>query len=237
MYNNRFFSSLFSKLISAIVCDKDKKEDEDENKAPSPLDYLTNPKLAAAIEAANKLKALIHSSSSSHIQKREKTSGFEFLDISANAQRSRGLPKAALKWIFNRSVKPFADKSNRKEIREVVEVFEKFLEWEIEDNTQQFFGIVSKKGDGKVNAIFLHFKKREDGKFNFKKVFFKGSFRLAADLVITRSSKKNFFSSSSRDIIRYLPRRGITGQDIRDLLNLIVPKIANVINEFVPADA
>ena len=118
-----------------------------------------------------------------------------------------------------------------------MEVFEKFLDWDIEEDTQQFFGIVSKKGNGKVNAIFVHFKKREDGKFDFKKVFFKGSFTLAADLVITRSSKSNFFSSSSRDIIRYLPRRGITGQDVKDLLDLIVPKIARVINEFVPADA
>ena len=202
----------------------------------SPLDYLTNPKLATALEAANKLKDLIHSSSSSHIQKREKTSGFEFLDISANAQRSRGLTENVLKWIIKRSLKPFAAKSQKKEIRDIVEEFEKFLEWGVEEETQQFFGIVSQKGNGKVNAIFVHFKKRDDGKFNFKKVFFKGSFRLAADLVITRSSKKNFFSSSSRDIIRYLPRRGITGQDIKDLLDLIVPKIARVINEFVPAE-
>ena len=201
------------------------------------MDYLTNPKLAAALEAANKIKALIHSSSSSHIQKREKTSGFEFLNINANAQRSRGLPKHVLKWIIKRSLKPFASQSNKKEIRDVVEVFEKFLDWDIEEDTQQFFGIVSKKGNGKVNAIFVHFKKREDGKFDFKKVFFKGSFTLAADLVITRSSKSNFFSSSSRDIIRYLPRRGITGQDVKDLLDLIVPKIARVINDFVPADA
>lgn len=118
----------------------------------------------------------------------------------------------------------------------MVEIFKNFVKWDVEDDTQQFFGIVSNKGQGKVHAIFLHFKKRKDGKFNFKRIFFQGSFRLAADLVITRSTKSNFFSSSSKDIIRYLPRRGITEQDIKDLLNLIVPKIATVMNEFVPVD-
>lgn len=228
-------------MLGAMVCrisaDDDKEKDEDNGEdGMSPLDYFTNPKMAAALDAAQKLKDLIHTSFSSHITKREKTSGFEFLNIWADAQRSRGVPKFALKWIIKRSLKPFATKSNRPAIVDAVEVFEKFLEWGVESETRQFFGIVSKKGDGTTHAIFIYYKLREDGKYNFKKVLFSGKFTLAADLVITRSSRSGFFSSSSRDIINYLPRRGITDADIKSLLNLIVPKIASIFNDFVPAD-
>ena len=49
---------------------------------------------------------------------------------------------------------------------------------------------------------------------------FRGSFRFAADLAITHSSKSGFFSSSSKDVINYLPRR----------------ELATVMAEFTPKD-
>lgn len=222
--------ALLGILCASVYCDDDDKK----NTPKSPLDYLTNPKFTAALAAAEKLKNLIHRSSSSHIQQREKTSGFEFLDISANAQSSLGLPKRLLKRIIARNLTPFSKDS--KDMKAIVESFKEFVEYDIEEHQEQFFAIVSKKGDGKTHAIFVYFKLREDGKYNFKKMLFRGKFRLAADLVITRSTKKGFFSSSSKDIINYLPRRGITAKDVNDLLDIIVPKIALVMNEFVPPE-
>ena len=157
--------------------------------------------------------------------------------MTSYARRARGIPrKSILKRIIKRSLKPFAAKSEKPEIRQIVKEFEEFLDWGVESDTHQLFSIISQKGDGKVHAIFIHFNQREDGKYNYKQVLFNGRFRLAADMVIVRSTKKNFFSSSSKDVIRYLPRREVTGQDIRDLMELIIPKIASVVNDFVPAN-
>ena len=136
--------------------------------------------------------------------------------------------------MISRYLKPFA--KGNKDMKEVVTTFEEFVEFDVEEHQEQFFAIMSQKGNGRTEAMFVYFKLREDGKYNFKRMFFRGSFRLAADLVITRSTKKGFFKSSSRDIIRYLPRRGVTAQDITDLLNIIVPKIAVVMNQFVPSE-
>ena len=198
------------------------------------MDYLTNPKFAAAVEAAKKLKDLVHTSSSSHITTREKTSGFEFLDIKANAQSSKGLKKKHILKIIKRNLVPFT-KTN-KDMKDVVDTLVEFIQDDVEEHQEQFFAIVSEGGAGKTQAIFVYYKLRADGKYNFKRLMFRGSFRLAADLVITRSTKKSFFKSSSKDIIRYLPRRGITAKDVNDLLAIIVPKIAVVMNDFIPPE-
>ena len=121
-------------------------------------------------------------------------------------------------------------------MKDVVDTLIEFIKDDVEEHQEQFFAIVSEKGSGKSEAIFVYYKLRDDGKYNMRRLTFRGRFRLAADLVITRSSKSGLFSSSSKDIINYLPRRGVTAQDIDDLLKIIVPKIAVVMNNFIPPE-
>lgn len=196
------------------------------------MNVLGDPKTTAAIQAAEQMKKLIQRDSSSHIEKHEKTSGFEFLDVFANAQSTKGIPQEHIKKLVDRQLNPFA--GDNPEIKRVVEEMKQNLECFAEEHQEQVFTIISKKGEGITEAIFLYFKIREDRKYDFKKLLFRGQFGLAADLVITRRSKKDFWGSSSKDVINYLPRRGLTEQDVKDLLNMIVPKIAQVMNEFVP---
>ena len=198
----------------------------------SPLDYLTAENINTALDAAERLKGLIKSTSNSKITTREKTQGFEFLDMKANAQYTKGMKKHHLELMMKRYLRPFAGANP--DLRQVVETMEEFVRDEVEEHQEQFFGLLSKGGQGQTQAIFVYYKLREDGKYNFKRMTFRGTFRLAADLVITHSSKSGFFSSSSKDVINYLPRRGVTAQDIKDLLDIIVPKIATVMSEFAP---
>ena len=188
----------------------------------------------SALDAAEKLKKLIHSTSDSKITTREKTQGFEFLDMKANAQYTKGLKKHHLELMMKRHLRPFAGANP--DLRQVIESMNKSVRDDGEEHQEQFFGLMSKGGHGQAQAIFVYYKLRDDGKYNFKRMTFRGSFRLAADLVITHSSKSGFFSSSSRDVINYLPRRGVAAQDIKDLLDIILPKIATVMADFAPID-
>lgn len=64
-------------------------------------------------------------------------------------------------------------------------------------------------------------------------MMFKGKFPLASDLVVTHSLRRSLFTSSSRSVIDYLLRKGVKAQDIKSLLNFLVPKIAAVTNDFL----
>ena len=123
-----------------------------------------------------------------------------------------------------------------KDLKEIVEILKEYIVDEVEEHQEQFFMIISDKGYGSTKAIFVYYKLREDGKYNFKSMTMRGKFRLAATLVITRESKSNFFGSKSRDVIRYLPRRGITRQDVQALLEIIVPQLNKVMEGFLPGD-
>ena len=196
------------------------------------MNVFGDPKTPVAIQATEQMKKLIQRDSSSHIEKHEKTSGFEFLDVFANAQSTKGIPQEHIMKLVDRQLNPFA--GDNLEIKRVVEEMKHNLECFADEHQEQVFTIISKKGEGLTEAIFLYFKLRDDGKYDFKKLLFRGKFCLAADLVITRRSKRNLLGSSSKDVINYLPRRGLIEQDVTDLLNMIVPKIAQVMNEFVP---
>lgn len=205
--------------------DKDKSDD-----SGNPLTALIPG--TESLNAVGMLKKLLHRTSSSHITSREKTAGFEFLDIKANAQSSRGLPKFLLEKLIQRFLVPFAKTSQT--MKDIVHTFEEMVKYDVDQHQEQFFNLISDQGNGYTKAIFLYYERRDDGKYNFKKLLFSGSFRLAADMVILRKTKSGFFSSSSEDVIKYLPRRGITEADINALLRMIVPGIANVMNEFIP---
>lgn len=154
--------------------------------------------------------------------------------MKANAQYTKGLKKHHLELMMKRHLRPFAGANP--DLRQVIESMNKSVRDDGEEHQEQFFGLMSKGGHGQAQAIFVYYKLRDDGKYNFKRMTFRGSFRLAADLVITHSSKSGFFSSSSRDVINYLPRRGVAAQDIKDLLDIILPKIATVMADFAPID-
>ena len=62
----------------------------------------------------------------------------------------------------------------------------------------------------------------------FTKLLFEGAFTLAADVTIIRESKSNLFRSSSKDVIKYVPRHGITQEDVQTLLDVIVSQTAQV---------
>ena len=154
--------------------------------------------------------------------------------MKANAQYTKGLKKHHLELMMKRHLRPFAGANP--DLRQVIESMNKSVRDDGEEHQEQFFGLMSKGGHGQAQVIFVYYKLRDDGKYNFKRMTFRGSFRLAADLVITHSSKSGFFSSSSRDVINYLPRRGVAAQDIKDLLDIILPKIATVMADFAPID-
>ena len=45
--------------------------------------------------------------------------------------------------------------------------------------------------------------------------------------------RRGLLTSSSKSVINYLPRKVVKAQDIKSLLNFIVPKIAAVMNDFL----
>ena len=150
----------------------------------------------------------------------------------ADAQFSRGVRKPYLLKLLNRYLNPIQNDNGN--MRDVIQTLQEFIQDDVEEHQEQFFGLLSKGGSGEVKALFVYFKQRDDGKFNFKRMMFRGKFTLAADLVVTHSSRRGLFTSSSRSVINYLPRKGVKAQDIKNLLNFIVPKIAAVMNDFLP---
>lgn len=188
----------------------------------------------AAVEVAGQIKDLIKTEKSSHITTREKTPGFEFLNMYAHVQKTRGLKKRHILRVIKRRLRPFSKVDRR--FKEVVDTLLEYIKDDVEEHQEQFFTILSKNGYGGTSALFVYYKLREDGKYNFKSMMFNGRFKLAATLVITRHAKSNFFGSSSKDVINWLPRRGITAKDINDLLNIIVPNINKIMEGFLPGD-
>lgn len=199
-----------------------------------PLDLLNPVYWKMAIDAAGKLKQLIHSTSESRIKSRERTHGFEFLSMRANAQTSKGIQKRHLLNIVKTYLVPFAASSY--EMKQLVLTLTEFIRDDVEEHQEQFFGLMSKGAYGTTQALFVYYKLRDDGKYNFKRMMFHGRFGMAADIVITHTSKNGFFGSSSKDVISYLPRRGVTAQDIKNLMEIIVPRLANIMTEFAPRD-
>ena len=135
------------------------------------------------------------------------------LDMHAGAQFSRGVIKPYLLKRLNRYLNPIQNENGN--MRKVMQTLQEFIIYDVEEHQEQFFGMLSKKGFGEVKALFVYFKEQADGKFNFKRMMFRGKFTLVADLVVTHSSRRGLFTSSSRSIIYYLPRKGVKAQDIK----------------------
>lgn len=150
----------------------------------------------------------------------------------ARVSRSKGISQRHLIKRVNRDLKPFVRNDPR--LRDIVDTLVEYVQDEVEEHGEQFFTILSNRGYGGMRAIFVYYRQLDNGRYLFKKMMFSGQFKLAATLVITRSKKSNWFSSSSKDVINYLPRRGVTAQDVNDLLNIIVPQLNKVMNGFVP---
>lgn len=213
---------------------KNKKEENEGGGFQDILGVIASPKFGTALKATEKLKELIHTQKNSHIQHREKTSGFEFLNVRSNLQQAKGAKKTSFLDTLKKDLEKLETRQSPPEIIELARNVYKYVEEDAEEYAEQTFAIVFQDSRGHANALFYSFSKRSDGKYNFKKLLFEGSFQLAADLVILRESKKGFFRSSSKDVIKYLPRRGVTQQDISDLLDVIVPQIAVVMASVLP---
>ena len=178
-----------------------------------------------AIDHAEKLKELIQSKKSQHIQRHERTPGFEYLNMHSNLQETKGIPKSRIVSTINKQLVPFAKRAGSK--------FEEFVGniWEnldVDSHSEQSFAINANTGKGTAHFLFISFVKRDDGKYNFRKLLFEGAFTLAADVMVIRESKSNLFRSSSKDVIKYVPRHGITQEDVQALLDVIVPQTAQV---------
>ena len=115
----------------------------------------------------------------------------------------------------------------------VVEGIKKFIEDVMDkDEEDHFFAVVAKDSRGITQAIFVKFNQREDGRYNFKRLLFRGTFELAADLIITRYT--NLETGEVEDIVSYLPKKEVQKEDIKDLIDLMVPQLADVMKEFAP---
>ena len=197
-----------------------------DSKPSSPLDYLEG--VEEVEEAGEKLGNLtITNETIVH----EKTRGFQFLNMFSNAQISKGLRGKYLLRFLDRNLQSFADIS--KNMSKVVEGVKKFIEDVMDkDEEDHFFAIVAKDSRGVTQAIFVKFNQREDGRYNFKRLLFRGTFELAADLIITRYT--NLETGEVEDVVSYLPKKEIQKEDIKDLLDLMVPQLADVMKEFAP---
>lgn len=188
----------------------------------------------ASVTAAEQLKHLIQKTSSSQMGTPQQTAGFEFLNIRANAQSTKGINKEYLLKSITKYMEPLA--AGNPALMCVVDEAREVINADAEEHQEQSFVILAKNGAGSACALFIYFQKREDGKYNFRKLLFSGEFRLAADVCIVHHSKSNFFTSKSKDVVKYIPRRGMTQQDVTALLEVMIPKIAQVMVEFVPDD-
>ncbi|XP_057301384.1 uncharacterized protein LOC130635882 [Hydractinia symbiolongicarpus] len=191
-------------------------------------------KFTAAVSAAEKLKNLIHTTSSNKIGTPQQTAGFEFLNVRANAQSTKGINKDHLLKSITKYMEPLA--AGNPDLMCVVDEAREVINADAEEHQEQSFVILTENGAGSAYALFIYFQKREDGKYNFRKLLFCGNFRLAADVCIVHHSKNNIFYSKSEDVVKYIPRRGITQQDVTAFLEVMIPKIAQVMVEFVPDD-
>ena len=201
--------------------------------AEKAIGLLASSETGNALDHAVKLKELIHEKRSQHIQRHDRTPGFEFLNMFSNLQETKGIQRSKIVNIVNKQLKPFAEKAGSKFQELVANVWDGL---DVDSHSEQMFSITFQGGTGTAHALFVYFMQREDGKYNLKKLLFEGSFTLAADVVVVRKSKSGFWSSSSKDVIQYVPRRGVTQEDINQLLDVIVPPLAGVMASLVPIE-
>ncbi|XP_057297081.1 uncharacterized protein LOC130625977 [Hydractinia symbiolongicarpus] len=162
----------------------------------------------AAVTAADKLKNLIHTTSSKQMGTPQQTAGFEFLNVRANAQSTKGISKDYLLNSITKYMEPLA--AGNPALMCVVDEAREVINSDAEEHQEQSFVILTENDAGSSCALFIYFQKREDGKYNFRKLLFYGEFKLAADVFIVRHSKNNLFFSKSEDVVKYIPRRGTT---------------------------
>lgn len=76
----------------------------------------------------------------------------------------------------------------------------------------------------------VYFTRREDGKFNYKRLVSSTAFELAPTFVVVRRTRSNFFRSKSWDEVVYSDR-GLTGEDVRDVMAMLLPRVALMMTE------
>lgn len=209
--------------------------------AEQALDLVTNPKMKLLLEASEQVQKLVKQSSTSHIVDKGAGRGFSDFNVISDLEEARGLTQAALeRWLaedgesmLKTLQKNGATSETSDDCRRILRRAVELLACDGELYRKQLFSLGFQMGNGSCVALFVYFEKRDDGKFNFKKLAMTGKFALAPDWVVVRKTKDSFFSSSSKDEIHYVPR-GITGDDVAAIMDVVVPRVVDQMIKLVP---
>lgn len=227
-------------------------ENKDENKsakeqsvtkspASEALALLANPQMKTALDAAEQVQKLVKTTSSSHITDRGSGRGFSEFAVVSDLEEARGMSRDMLqKWLEDDGETLMKHLRENGATTALTDGCQKMLSHALEmlaaDGElyrKQYFSIGFQTGKGTCVTLFVYFEKRDDGKFNFKKLAMSGKFALAPDWVVVRKTKDSFFSSSSKDEIHYVPR-GITGEDVAALMDIVVPRVVDQMIKLIP---
>ena len=193
------------------------------------LQLLAQPDVDKALDSIAKLKNLIKSEKSSHIQSTSQGRGFSYLEL--NSIRKSGKNKSEqMETVFKILQKglstQFAKRGNvpPETQQTIYAAFEEVgemaaLEGDEYRSTEQ--SIFFKDGAGTGYAVVIGFDtvENDESKRNWYYTWFSVQFELMPDVMVIRHSKSNFWGSSSKDEIKYVAR-GINEGDVKELLSL-----------------
>lgn len=189
------------------------------------LKYLFDPEIPKAIDATKKLNDLKLELKNETIVKKNEIS---FMNMRSRLQVTKGLRKKHLRKQIKRELETLVKKHEKLE-----EVYENILDCvENEKKKQAVFAMISETDDGFSKAIFFYYKKRDDGKYNMKKIRLEGKLELSASLVVTRVATSNSTFSESKDVINYIPKDGAEDVDVKRLLMSMVPDLSKLLSKF-----
>ena len=151
----------------------------------------------------------------------------------ANMRSSKGLQKKHVLNVINSDFLPFVKEYGDDKAISEISRLRTYVKDGVKKDVGQFFSINANQGNGNALGMYFYFKLHQDGTYDLVTYRHQGSFTLAATLVITSESKSNLFSSSSKDVINYIPRRGVTKQDVDDFM-YIMPTLADVVGKILP---
>jgi hypothetical protein len=224
---------------------EENKPSDDQSATKSPaseaLALLANPQMKALLDGGEQLQKLVKTTSSSHIVDKGAGRGFSDFAVMSDLEEVKGMPRDMLqKWLEDDGEALVQMLRKNGKTVDLADGCQKLLSRALdvlaadgELYRKQYFSIGFQTGNGTCVTLFVYFEKRDDGKFDFKKLAMSGKFALAPDWVVVRKTKDGFFSSSSKDEIHYVPR-GITGEDVAALMDIVVPRVVDQMIKLIP---
>ena len=214
---------VFSCELTPMAEKKEEKEEKEEKKEEKEVISKGVSEVMKALTGdvslgIDALKKIVHTKSTSHIQSSGSGRGFNHLNMSTKCAQGVTDTRAQAvscveSWISQWEVTPDA----REGAASALSAFLSRLH-QTRTLTEQVMAIQFNQGRGMVLLVFftLAYLPADDG-WQYVLAGTSGSFGLAPDFVVMRETHDGFFSSSSRDVIHYVPR-GITGADVTALL-------------------